>query len=1622
MLNFASLHNHTSFSLMRSIVKPIDLFTRAKELGHQAIAVTDYASMAGMWDCLSASRETGIKFIPGCEFNFVNDISNEAERFRSIVLLAKNAEGYKNLLSLGKSGFDNATIMFKKVQPRIDWKLLEDHKDGLICLTGDGNGVIAQLLMGKRFDTAKTQIKRLHEIFGESFALEFQPHDLTRRRSPYSGEIDQRFINKKLKELGSSLDIRCVVTNDAYYELKDHHRAHDVVLAIGSGQPKASGNRLTFGVDEFHVKSALEIAHYFVRKKHQYDPDFIKSLFDNSILLADMCEDPDWIDPKFSNPSGKELPEFPVNQQIDYDEFLGWKKRYKDNKLPDDVLYLRYRCERGFAKKVPKGKEKEYRERLDEELDVLESKNFSSYMLIVMDYVQHAKRNGIPVGPGRGCLTGDSLVFTNCGLKRLESIAKGDKVYTHNGNIKKVLNTLKYNVEQEWLIKVKTQWSCGEISMTKDHKVFGAKDLDSAPQWIEINKLNKGNYIYMPFPKRRIIPIKNIDLSNYLDKMTYPDKLWFDDNFVYEKHYNHNALSIRSISKDSGVYYDFVRKLKYNIKTSNLILRNKVESILNKRGLTIEDWRKIENFSIKKYNRFITIDENFTYFLGRWVGDGSFHGKTRGITISFNKNDYNGIRKIRSYVNDLGFSCQEYAASSSQGFNLTISSQLLYLLISDLFPEYYSCYTKHLPVCFRRLNNDSLKALLLGCLESDGTDAGLDKIKTTSARLAKELKEALLYLKIPAGICLEKNPSRYDKKTKPSFTISFMGIRRNRKINRGLISPKGYYSKILNINNNSDKYVYDLTVQDDHSYLTSNYAVHNSVGGCLIAYLLNIHIVDPIKYGLIFARFQNKEKSAEPDIDLDFATAGRDNVVHYVRQKYGEDYVAHVSNVNTITPKVYARDISRTFEFGDAGRSESAAIGDDIADSIFADTKTVEKALADCPLFAEYAKEEYPELAEFADTVGGVARAWSTHAGGIVIGKRSLVGLVPLRKDKDGTLALEYEKERAEENGLVKMDILGLTTLDIISDTYRVIKEVGKPLPPNPPDFEVYDKETYDLISRGDTFCVFQLTGVAAPVCKMLKPKSVKEIALITALIRPAAKAIIEDFMKVRSGQQELKLIHPSLERALSGTYGFGLYEECLMYIASDVAGWDLHKADGLRKMTKAKGKHPKKVKALRKEFIQDAQAFAKTDEYTATRIWDEIISDFGGYGFNLPHAIFYSILSFYTAYLKAHYPLEFLVANLMFEVKSNSPKAKGNILRIKDEIRALGVKIVAPDINKSETTYKIINSSMLMTGLDSMKYMGKDAIPEILAKRPFTSFRDFIERIDKTKVRAPAIMALAACGCLDSFGISRKLMFLYAKDYKDKLKVYLKKPEDTRGDFNYPWPKDENEWSPRELFGLEAYYMGEGLSGTISERYEGFFDSGVVPLEKLTEVFPYRKRSDDEKENRRKNSHYLNGRSRINSLKSVVTSIFSFKVKKEGSKLLGQEMARITVQDPWANELNIVAFPERWEYIRDRAATEFGSKSKFEEGVAISFDGVFQYENEHTQSFIINDILDFRPAPGLPDDLKSRKVKMPRSPRKKDVKKLNKETLAEELEDELVEDGIDSVYDEDEDWIDPFK
>lgn len=1361
MQDYVSLDNSTTYSIMNSLIKPTELFKRIKELGQSAVAVTDVGTLAGAWDCFKYAKEADVKLIMGCKFYFVDDCANAQDvRLRYIILLAKNHRGYKNLLMLNKLANDNAIVMFKKVIPRIDWQLLEKYHENLICTTACAGGILGQLISTKRVEEAKLQAKRLKDIFGDDLALEIQPNAMQRKANSYNDYCDQSSINRHLIKFGEELDIKIVPATDAHFMLSEHQEAHDVLLAIGAGQPVRSGSRLSYNSD-FYVKSRQEVYDFFARLYK----DKADQWCDNTLYFAAKCEDPAWIDPKYSNPSGKELPEFPVKDQSDYEIFQTWQNQQIENvkNAPEDVAYLRYWCQKEFDKKVPSGQEVQYQERLEEELDILQYQGFCSYMLIVADYIDYCKKNDIPVGPGRGCLTGDTQVLTVAGFKRLDNIIIGEEVFSHTGEKRKVLNTFKFDVKNEKLLQIKLENSFGKLKLTKDHKVYASKkeytDILTEPKWIEASSLSKDDFIYTAYPK------------------------------------------------------------------------------------------------------------------------------TENTEYSFYKIRFSGLATLSNTKNSFG---------------------------------------------------------------------------------------------------------------------------------------EGYFSKITSISEIDPESVYDITVDQDHSYLTSAGVVHNSVGGSLVGYLTSIHQADPIKYGLIFARFQNKYKIAYPDCDVDFSTSGRERVQAYIRKKYGEDHVAHVSNVNTITPKVYARDIARAFEFG-GDRKAAVAIGTMLADAIPDDVKTLEDAFTQAPLFAEYASQaKYAHLKKFAEHISGKAKAWSTHAGGIIISKRPLCEFIPLRKDKEGSAAIEYEKERAEANGLIKMDTLGLETLDIIKNTYNLIVFNGKTPPPVQLNYDDNDAAAYDLISKGDTFCVFQFGESAGTVdiCKRMKPKCMEDLAAITALARPGVpKEFRNQFISAKFSGDQAKLLHPCLENSLRSTYGIPIYDEVMLTLGRDVAGWDLNESDRLRKFIKDKGKHPEKDKKLKKDFIASTIQNG-IDTQMAEKLWNELFANFSAYLFNHSHAIVYSFISYQTAYLKAHFPLEFLTANLMSEVKSNAKKAASNIAKIKSEIRKLKVKIIPPDINRSEMSYKIIDNNTLLTGLDSLKFIGKLAIPEILAKRPFVSFEDFLSKVDGRKVNSKSVQALTASGCLDSFGMSRKAMYLYASDYKKKLQVWLKKNKDVKGaTFNYPWPTDIKDWSVPEKYAMEIFYLGEGLSGNVVQAYPGFFDNKALSFAILPRLYP--QQEEDESSKKRYRPEPIPISYAVGVIEGVIKDYFEFKVKKEDSKIFGQTIGKISLEDTYGNNISITVWPDKVIELNKRLKELSGGKVKLEPGIAIHIAGFISWY-EGVISIVYDELKKCVGSPSMPSDLAPKKVSMRIMGAKKKGKEiLDLESFVEEFEDELTEQGLAELEDEEieENW-----
>lgn len=632
-----------------------------------------------------------------------------------------------------------------------------------------------------------------------------------------------------------------------------------------------------------------------------------------------------------------------------------------------------------------------------------------------------------------------------------------------------------------------------------------------------------------------------------------------------------------------------------------------------------------------------------------------------------------------------------------------------------------------------------------------------------------------------------------------------------------------------------------------------------SVGGSLVAFFLGIHKVDPIKYNLLFERFVNLYKKSLPDVDTDFAPSGRDAVYNYVKDKYGEENVAFISNLNRFTPKVVITDVIRSY-LVDKNKSDAFRLAKEVTaeistkatleDGRIIEVDTMDKAVkySTGTKLAELLKV-YPELYDYAQAIVGLPRNYSTHAAGVVISDIPLPDFVPVRRDKKGDFAVQYEKSQVEENGLVKMDFLGLTTLDIIDEIIKQSERLGIKLK----SFDELDEYTtdpgaYKIISSGAVIGCFQIEGsTLQPLCKPMRPKSIDDIAFVNALGRPnCSKKEREEFLNRRDGKSEIVPPHPVLKDILQHTYGISIYEEDLLRLAQHVAGWNLSEADQLRKLTKLKEKGGKLAEELEDKFIEGCMKTQNLSKKDAKFIWNKVVIPYSKYGFNRAHAIAYSITGYKTAYYKYHARSPFFAAVLNSKLRGGStPESGEKINEIKKDAQRFGVKIDVCDINHSKEYYVAATKNRIVTGLGAIKGVGETILKQIIDNQPYQSFEDFVIKNLK-KVNKNHVAALAKAGAFDTLGVSRKFAHEHFDTLKKELKSHLKKKDDTffeMGDRNKPLAdvlsdftyseanKSKDDWSYQERLIYEKEVLGEYVSGSPMDLFPGFFKGGEFNL-----------------------------------------------------------------------------------------------------------------------------------------------------------------------------------------------
>ncbi len=684
-----------------------------------------------------------------------------------------------------------------------------------------------------------------------------------------------------------------------------------------------------------------------------------------------------------------------------------------------------------------------------------------------------------------------------------------------------------------------------------------------------------------------------------------------------------------------------------------------------------------------------------------------------------------------------------------------------------------------------------------------------------------------------------------------------------------------------------------------------------SAAGSLVAYVMEITNIDPLQNDLLFERFLNPERVSMPDIDIDFDMNRRGEVIEYVRRKYGNDQVAQIITFNTMAAKAAIKDVGRVLDmpYGEVDR-----IAKLIPTTIGI---TIEQALQENPLLAS-AYDADPKIKELIDTaqrLEGLVRGAGVHAAGVVIAPQPLTELVPVTRTKDDAIVTSYDMKAVEKMGLLKMDFLGLTTLTVIDDCLKLI-EANRVEKVDLALIDLEDEATFERVfHRALTSGVFQFESSGMQdVLRRYKPNSIEHLTALNALYRPGPMSMIDDFIERKWGRREVEYILPDLEPILRETLGVMVYQEQVMQISNLIGGYSLGGADLLRR---AMGKKDVVEMEKQREVFLAGAAERNYPKAAAGEIFDQM-AKFAGYGFNKSHSAAYSLLAYHTAWLKTHYPVEFMAALLTSE--TSKPE---NVVKYIAECGELGISVIPPDVQVSAANFTPTGDSILF-GLAAIKNVGRNAIDSILSARAqlqaagkngFHSLYEFCEKVDLRLMNKRVLESLCKAGALDSFGPRARVFAALDKAIERAQKSQRDSASGQHGLFGMfdelgPARHDDAlpeapDWDEHIRLQYEKEVLGFFVSGHPLERYREKLRNlkvidTVTACEMKIEPQPFRRgRGDD-------GSHEI-------QMAGVITGL---KVAK--SKRTGEMYAQATLEDS-VGRIDLIAFSSSYEKLSEK-------------------------------------------------------------------------------------------------------
>ncbi|MFA5043854.1 MAG: DNA polymerase III subunit alpha, partial [Kiritimatiellia bacterium] len=596
-----------------------------------------------------------------------------------------------------------------------------------------------------------------------------------------------------------------------------------------------------------------------------------------------------------------------------------------------------------------------------------------------------------------------------------------------------------------------------------------------------------------------------------------------------------------------------------------------------------------------------------------------------------------------------------------------------------------------------------------------------------------------------------------------------------------------------------------------------------SAAGSLVSYAMGITNVDPLRYNLVFERFLNPERVSPPDFDIDFCQFRRGEVIEYVKRKYGRENVAQIITFGSLGPKTVIRDVGRALQIPLPECDRLAKMIPEIPDLTLKDAMERNPDLKKIAATDPNAKK----ILDYGYVLEGLLRNAGVHAAGVVIGQRPLVELVPLSRDKDGEIITQFSKDHVEALGLLKADFLGLKTLTVIAETVKLVLEtqcVAVDLEHLPID----DHKTYELLQRGDTIGVFQLeSGGMRDLVRRIGLDKIEDLIAMIALYRPGPMNMLEKYVECKADPSKIVYDDPLLEPILAETYGIMLYQEQVQQAAHKLAGYSMGQGDILRRaMAKKK---PEEMEKQRATFVSGCHKTCKMPARKAEKIFDNI-AKFAGYGFNKSHSAGYAVIAYQTAYLKANYPEEFMAALISSEI--GKPEKMPVFM---NEVRAMGLEILAPDVNVSAARFAP-QKLAIRYGLAGIKNIGEQAAAAIVQERqangPFHGLIDFCVRMDARVVNRKVLETLIRCGAFDFSGAHRARLFagidlglaraaaIQSDRQTGQGNLFAQAEAPGRGGESETVP-DCPPWHENELLAAEKELLGVYMSGHPLTQYE---------------------------------------------------------------------------------------------------------------------------------------------------------------------------------------------------------